>query len=338
MNLGKNVQYYRMRKGVSRRDLADAIGATEDYVARLEKSKTISDVSVIKKVCFALKVPFREFMSLDSSVDIVSASFQSSFRLSFLQQQSVLAQMRCAAQHLYDTCQLLGISCGGCSVFDNRIRVYEDVAYAAAYLREVLGIGSSGPVGNLIHLLESKGICVVLIATNLPDRVPESFVVCNAMTDKDFPIIALNADFSLCEQRFAIAEELARMMFEDATEEQVEDIAGRFLLPTDDLKWELGTKRAQVNLKEVSYMQKEYGVQAHRVVLRATEEYILPKNRYRFFLESHEQLPDVVSEKPARLEQLVRRAYVECVIDISGAAELLDCDTGEAVAVCRDEE
>ena len=54
MNLGKNVQYYRMRKGVSRRDLADTIGATEDYVARLEKSKTISDISVIKKVCFAL--------------------------------------------------------------------------------------------------------------------------------------------------------------------------------------------------------------------------------------------------------------------------------------------
>lgn len=128
------------------------------------------------------------------------------------------------------------------------------------------------------------------------------------------------------------------MIFEDLTEEQVEDIAGRFLLPTDDLKRELGTKRTQVNLREVSYMQKEYGVQAHRVVLRATEEYILPKNRYRFFLESHEQLPDVVSEKPARLEQLVRRAYVEGVIDISGAAELLDCDTGEAVAVCRDEE
>ena len=128
------------------------------------------------------------------------------------------------------------------------------------------------------------------------------------------------------------------MIFEDLTEEQVEDIAGRFLLPTDDLKRELGTKRTQVNLREVSYMQKEYGVQAHRVVLRATEEYILPKNRYRFFLESHEQLPDVVSEKPARLEQLVRRAYVEGIIDISGAAELLDCNTDKAVAVCRDEE
>ncbi len=85
-------------------------------------------------------------------------------------------------------------------------------------------------------------------------------------------------------------------------------------------------------------MQKEYGIQAHRVVLRTTEECILPKNRYRFFLESHEQLPDVVSEKPARLEQLVRRAYVDGVIDISGAAELLDCDTGKATAICRDEE
>ena len=128
------------------------------------------------------------------------------------------------------------------------------------------------------------------------------------------------------------------MMFEDATEEQVEDIAGRFLLSADDLKRELGTKRAQVNLKEVSYMQKEYGIPAHRVVLRATEECILPKNRYRFFLESHRQLPDSASEKPARLEQLLRRAYVEGIIDISGAAELLDCNTDKAVAVCRDEE
>lgn len=338
MNLGKNVQYYRMRKGVSRRDLADTIGATEDYVARLEKSKTISDISVIKKVCFALKVPFKEFMSLDSSVDIVSASFQSSFRLSFLQQQSVLAQMRRTAQRLYDVCQLLGISCGGCSVFDNRIRVYEDVAYASAYLREVLGIGSSGPVGNLIHLLESKGVCVVLIATNLPDKVPESFVICHAMTDKDFPIIALNAGFSLCEQRFAIAEELARMMFEDATEEQVEDIAGRFLLPAEDLIRELGGKRTKLSSIELSFIQKEYGIQAHRIVFRATEERILPKNRYCFFLESHRQLPDSASEKPARLEQLLRRAYVEGIIDISGAAELLDCNTDKAVAVCRDEE
>ena len=339
MNLGKNIQYFRMRRGVSQQWLADAIGASKSYITRLEKAKRISDVGIIKKICAALEVPLGQFMATSGSVSIASASFRSHEKLSPVQQQSILAQILYAAQRHYDACQCLDIPCDGCDILDNKTRMYEDVQQASVYLREMLGIGPTGPVGNLIYLLESKDICVALIEPNRLDETAERFTSCHAMTDKGFPVIALNSGLSLCEQRFSIAEELARMIFEGATKKQVKDIAGRFLMPTEDLKRELGAKRASISLKEIAYIQKEYGIQAHHVVLRAAEERILPKSQYYAFLETHGRLPDTTpAEKPARLEQLVCRAYTESMISLSKAAELLGCDVSKAADICGDDE
>lgn len=339
MNIGKNIQYYRMRKGVSQQWLADAIGASKSYITRLEKAKVISDVNLVKKICAALDVSLGQFMTTNCSVSITSASFRSPERLSPAQQQPILVQLEYAAQRHYDSCQCLDIACGGCDILDNRTRMYEDFQQAAVYLREVLGIGPTGPVGSLIHLLESKDICVALIEPNRLDEAAEQVTCCHAMTDKGFPVLALNSGLSLCEQRFAIAKELARIIFEGATKKQVKDIAGRFLLPTEDLKRELGAKCTRISLKEIAYVQKQYGIQAHLIVLRAAEERILPQNQYYAFLEAHGGLPDnTPAEKPARLEQLVCRAYAENMISLSKAAELLSCDVNKAAGVCGDEE
>lgn len=158
----------------------------------------------------------------------------------------------------------------------------------------------------------------------------------NGLSNKGFPIIAVNESMVYGRQRFTLAHEFAHLLFTNATERQIDDIAGRFLLPSEDLKREVGSKRPFISFKEIVYVQNEYGVSEQCIVFRARQEEIISQRTYDIILNAKEYPQDTtdIREHPIRLEQIVCRAYTDNEISVSKAAELLNVDTVKAAAIC----
>ena len=217
-----------------------------------------------------------------------------------------------------------------------KIPVFEDANWSASYMRSVLGLAPTGPVGNLTSVLENKGIYVVLVEQRDMGVSTKNFSGYNGLSNKGFPIIAVNESMVYGRQRFTLAHEFAHLLFTNATERQIDDIAGRFLLPSEDLKREVGSKRPFISFKEIVYVQNEYGVSEQCIVFRARQEEIISQRTYDIILNAKEYPQDTtdIREHPIRLEQIVCRAYTDNEISVSKAAELLNVDTVKAAAIC----
>lgn len=103
-------------------------------------------------------------------------------------------------------------------------------------MRSTIGLPKSGPIGNLTHILENNGIIVVLLSP--PKR--EKFSGYSAISNKGFAIIAINSNYDGVQQRYALACELAALLFHDTDNADLDDIVNHFLLPTTDLRREIG--------------------------------------------------------------------------------------------------
>ena len=56
MNIGKNILYYRLQKGVSQQWLADAVNVSKMSISYFENGKRRPDVQMVKSICNALGV------------------------------------------------------------------------------------------------------------------------------------------------------------------------------------------------------------------------------------------------------------------------------------------
>ena len=336
MDISKNISYYRSQKGVTQQWLADAIDASKMSISNLENGKRRPDIATIKKICKALDVTLGKFMAYNEGVTVSGGSFRKADNLAASQQDAIVAQIRYAAQRYYDACLCANTACDSNNLPKEKISVFEDANQSASYMRSVLGLAPTGPVGNLTSVLENKGIYVVLVEQRDMGVSTKSFSGYNGLSNKGFPIIAVNESMAYGRQRFTLAHEFAHLLFTDATERQIDDIAGRFLLPSEDLKREVGSKRPSISFKEIMYVRNEYGVSGQCVVFRARQEGIISQRTYDTILRTKEYPQDTTDiwEHPIRLEQIVCRAYTDDEISVSKAAELLNVDTDRAAVIC----
>lgn len=336
MDISKNITYYRSQKGVTQQWLADAIDVSKMSISHFENGKRRPDIATIKKICKALDVTLGKFMAYNEGVTVFNGSFRKSDNLAASQQDAIVTQIRYAAQRYYDACLCANTVCDANTLPKEKIPVFEDANRSASYMRSVLGLAPTGPVGNLTSVLENKGIYVVLVEQRDMGVSTKNFSGYNGLSNKGFPIIAVNESMVYGRQRFTLAHEFAHLLFTNATERQIDDIAGRFLLPSEDLKREVGSKRPFISFKEIVYVQNEYGVSEQCIVFRARQEEIISQRTYDIILNAKVYPQDTtdIREHPIRLEQIVCRAYTDNEISVSKAAELLNVDTVKAAAIC----
>lgn len=190
------------------------------------------------------------------------------------------------------------------------------------HMRSAIGLPKSGPVGNLTHILENNGIMVVLVSP--PKR--EKFRGYSAISNKGFAIIAINSSYDGAQQRYALACELAAMLFHDVGNADLEDIVSHFLLPAADLCRELGEKRKHLSFAEIRYVCDEYSISPQMVAKRAEQKHIISHSAHQQLLRQIREMQHFVlpQEKPTRLEQMVQRALADGEINEARAAELLN--------------
>ena len=322
MNIGRNISYFRQQQGLTQQQLADALGINKMAISNYEKGKRQPNIETVKAICKALDISLMQFMAYSEGVELSAGHFQNSDLLTAAQKESIEAQIRYAAQRYYDACLCANAPCDRCDLPAEKIALPEDLAVAAKYMRSAIGLPKSGPVGNLTYILENNGIIVVLVSP--PKR--GKFSGYNAISNKGFAIISINSNYDGVQQRYALACELAAMLFHDTDNADLDDIVNHFLLPTSNLHREIGEKRKHLSLAEIRYVCEEYGIAPQVVAMRAEQEHIISHSAYQQLLRQKSEMQGFVlpQERPTRLEQMVQRALADGEINEARVAELLN--------------
>lgn len=330
MSVGKSIRYYREQKDVSQQWLADAIGVSKMTVSNFESDKRYPNVEMVKKICEALDITLGKLMAYKDDVEIAEAVFHGDNKLTKAEKNAILAQVRLNVQMYHDACMCANAEVDESRLPKEKVPMGTDLEKIAVYMREVLHLPASGPVGNLIQTLESNGVFVTTIKQS---AIIRSFLSLAAMTTNVVPVVAVSGGLDRCGRREEMAHALAYLLFSDVNERILSNAIECFLLPSEDIIRELGRKRKNLCAKEIRIIAEKYGVSEQGVVRRAKEESIVSRK-----WQSNIQnviVDERKAESPTRLLQMVLRAYAEEEISISRAAELLQTDSEKAITMLK---
>lgn len=336
--IGKNIKYYRLMKGMSQENLAQKLGLNKMAVSNYENDKRNPDMATIQSIAKALDITLAALLSQqDQQLYIQHGAFRKHSTISKGVQELILGKLDRYLGRLFNIVAILGDAVLAPSPDIKRENVQSNEA-AGQYLRLLLGLPASGPVGNITDILENRGFIICPVDMNERGFSGSSGIV------NGRPYIAVNTTMSAERQRFTLIHELAHIVFIFAVDEHeetlVDGIAGAFLLPEQDIKRELGPKRTNI-ISDLPNIQREYGVSPSTIVVRAYQTGIITKSHYEMTLKwlnkngmLHHATSDAEPEKTHLLEQLTLRAVAEGEISVSKAAELLDCPFMQVRQLC----
>ncbi len=336
--IGKNIKYYRLLRNMSLQDLADQVGLNKMAISNYENGKREPKLDICQKIADALNVSLAMLVSkYGNELIVVPGSFRKKARLSKEKTDLVQGQETHYLGRLYEAISFLGDSSLPplMEVPPMEVKSAED---AGQKLREILGLSFHGPVGNITDILENNGYIICPI-----DAIEEGFSGHSGHVNGR-PYIAVNVKMNGERQRFTLIHELAHLVFrfpDDQDEERkVDEIAGAFLLPKDDIIRELGPKRRDIR-GDLQFIQLEYGISKASIVMRAYQAGIITKETYTItmkWMSARGYLKDdqtgVSEEGTHLLEQLTLRAVAEEQIGISKAAEILEKPLIETRKLC----
>ena len=326
--IGRNIKYYRLMKGISQEELALNVGLNKMTVSNYENDKRNPEMATIQKIAKALDVSLAALLSQqDQQLNIQHGAFRKQSSIKQGTQELILGKLDRYLGRLFNVISILGDTVlAPCPLIDRKnITSNEE---AGQYLRHILELPSTGPIGNITDILENKGF--IICPVEMEER---GFSGNSGIVNGRF-YIAVNTTMPAERQRFTLVHELAHLVFlfndDEDEEKRVDGIAGAFLLPERDIKRELGPKRTNI-ISDLAIIQKEYGVSFSSIVVRAYQTDILNKTHYESMMKwlnknglLHNAPSFAEAEKTHLLEQLTLRAVSEDEITVSKAAELLE--------------
>lgn len=335
--IGKNIKYYRLMNHLSQEELAQQVGLNKMAISNYEMDKRTPDLVTLRKIADALNVTLAKLTVNSNELTIEHGAFRKHASITKTMQELILGYADRYLARLFSVVAYFG------DVALAPIPQYErvqatDYETAGQYLRKILDLPASGPIGNITDILENKGYIIC------PIQIDERHFSGNSGIVNGRPYIAVNTTMPAERQRFTLIHELAHLVFtfsDDQDEERMVDgIAGAFLLPEADIKRELGPKRRDIR-SDLRYIQQEYHVSMASIVMRAYQAEIINRSVYEITqkwmaaqgLRRNEQ-SGIEPEVSHLLEQLTLRAVAEEEITVSKAAELLERPFIEVRELC----
>ena len=229
----------RQRRRLTAKALAEAAGVSYVTISRLENGENAPDDETVAKLAKALGYPIKFFFQDDpESIDVNAVSFRSLSKMSAKERDAAIAagiiglEITAWIEERFNLPKpdLLDLS-------------YEtDPETAARSLRQYWGIGEK-PIGNMIRLLEAKGVRVFSLSENTASVDAYSF------WRDDKPYIFLN-NFKTPEHSVMdAAHELGHLVMHKhawntaeyrthsrPAEREANQFASAFLMPLNDLK------------------------------------------------------------------------------------------------------
>lgn len=337
----KNLKYYRLKKQLSKKALAEIIHVTPMAITNYEDGSRKPNMEIISALAEALEVRISDFLDVrNENLVFRHAEFRKTSSLSQMKQEYVKESVEEYFSRFMTVVEILGgevlPEAPSCHV----LSLSDDNEKNAVSLREHLGLASDGPIEDLIGKLENKGI---LVYECLVEN--SKFSGMNGSVNER-PYIVINSNMTAERNRSTAVHELAHLMFkwpDNMPEKTIEDkataISGAFLFPKRDAIRELGIKRTSVT-QDMILVAKEYGISMMMLVTRAKLCGILSNALVKDFYIWASQAgwrtaePTRINpELPLLFEQLVYRAVNEEEISVQRGAELLQRPYTEVLAM-----
>lgn len=325
---GKNLRYYRLKRGLSQTELAQRVGVRSAAISNYEKGKRLPETEIIRKMAEVLQVRVSDFLvQRNEDLRFENVAFQGKSGLSRRSQELTLADTEEYFSRFFDIVEILGGDVLPKVPRTKALELSEDFEEDAKNLREYLDFPSKGPLRGLIGHLEDHGILFLYVVVE-----EEGFAGVSG-TVNGIPFLTVNHRLNPEKIRRIIVQELIRLYFnwpdfmhEKETDKRIKAIAGAFLFPKADAVRELGIKRTKITSDMVKINQK-YGISFDLLVDRAWQCGIVSQPLRTSFHASHSGICIEESicdrEEPALFEHLVLRAVAEEEISVQKGAELL---------------
>lgn len=340
--VGKNIKYYRLLNKMTLSDLAKELNVTSMAISNYEKGLRNPDINTLKKIASIFRVGIAKLVAPQNEGLIYN---HGDFRKNSTLPVSVQELIRASVENYYSRFFTIVDTLGSRVLPDfptcNQVILSNDPEVNAIAMRQWLKLSYTGPIWNLISILENTGILIYKLNVN-----NDKFSGENGFVNKR-PYIVINSNMNPERQRSTIAHELAHLCFDwppSMESKQIEKMAtavsGAFLFPEVDAIRELGVHRSAVE-KDMILVAAEYGISMLLLAMRAREVKIITENVYKNFMIRSSQngwrknepsrIPD---EKTLLFEQLTYRAIVEESISIQKGAELLEKSYQEVESSC----
>ena len=339
----KNLKYYRLRKGISKKDLAAKANISAMAITNYEQGNRKPSMEILKALAAALDVRVSDFLAVRNDEIVFShGRFRKNSSLSMAQQEYIRESVEEYFNRFMSVVEILGGEILPPAPACHSLVLSNDAEENAAALRKHLGFTEDGPIEELIGKLENKGILIYEC-----DLDNGSFSGISGFVNNR-PYIAINSKMNPERVRSTIVHELAHLMFawpedkEGKEEEQAATaISGAFLFPRVDALRELGIHRSSITNDMIS-VAKEYGISMMLLVKRAEQCRIISSTVAKEFYIKASQFgwrtaepSRITPEKPTLFNQLVYRAVNESEISVQRGAELLKAPYEEVFAMCR---
>lgn len=329
----KNLQFYRLKKSMTKKELASLCSLSPMAITNYENGKRYPEsMEIIRSLARALDIHVSDFLTdWNSKLNFEHGKFRKNASLSLNAQVYIRKVTEEYFARFFSAVDILGRKVlpepprTRCLPLNNN-----NIEENATLLRAHLKLSPEGAIGNLVEILENKGILVCPC-----DIDNDNFSGMNGFVD-NYPYIIFNNNMSPERTRSNIAHELTHLFFQapaDIDNKDYENLAtaigGAFLCPPVDIKRELGLKRKNIT-KDMLLVCAEYGISMLMLVKRAEICNIISKGISRsFFINANilgwrkNEPSHIDPEKPMLFKQLVYRAVSEEKISIQKGAELL---------------
>lgn len=338
----KNLKFYRLRKQMSKKELADKVNISSMAITNYENGDRKPSMEILQKLADVLDVRISDFLVVrNENITFAHGEFRKKASLSVAQQEYIRECVEDYFNRFLAAVEILGGDVLPDAPSCHTIPLSEDAEENAAALRNHLGFAIDGPIEDLIGKLENKGILIYEC-----DIDNSRFSGMNGFVNGR-PYIVLNSNMNPERNRSTIVHELAHLMFiwpDDMDDKNVEGMAtsigGAFLFPKSDAVRELGVHRSSVT-GDMVLVAVEYGISMMMLVKRARLCRIIsaPAEKEFFIVASRlgwrtGEPPRIEKETPELFSQLVCRAVNEDEISIQRGAELLKVTYNDVFEMC----
>lgn len=278
--VGDQLRLARLTHGLSLEQIAEAVGATRQYIHQLENgSRTpAGDMAEALADVLGVRTAFL-FSSHTGGVRPEQCHFRKQQTTPASITSQVLARGTMLDRFAEQLDQRLGLP--PVNFPDFPVSTLEDAERAAEEARRYWRLGSDGPITSMMRVVENAGALVTYFH-GLSERVDALSM------DRPRPIIVRSdAKASLCRQRFDLGHECGHLVMhrgvetgDKATEDQASRFASAFLLPRAAFIREFPRGRS-INWTALFQMKLRWKVAVRAIIRRAFDLGMIDAAQYR---------------------------------------------------------
>lgn len=278
----KQLTFAREYRGYTQTQLASHIkGLSQSNLSKFEKGFGVLSEEIQKKIIDFLNFP-TEFFNRRINNPIESGNYRKKTTISVSLIQSFESKSKLVG-YLVDE-------------FSNTIEWPEfkfytlnvEDGYTPQYIanlnRKLLKLRQDEPIKNICSLLEANGIILYEIDEN------EKFDGVSFITEKGYPVIIINKNFTNDRKRFTIAHELGHIILHNEynfpvssyrnKEKEANDFASEFLMPENEIKNSLRS----LKMSYLGELKNYWLTSMSSIIRRAKDLNCIDENRYKFFM------------------------------------------------------